>query len=272
MNTLRSLSKNQPFLSVFILVIVWFVLMMVFTGITAGVLRKPYDNATSAILGRTFVIICAILLMWKLGWLEAARITRLGSGQVWLFALGGSLYYACASLYAFYGKASFDFSILTRLPDSRITVLTHFMVALSEEILFRGIMLSVLTLAWGNTTKGWIGSIVITSLLFAILHATQVFTNRLEPSSALFLILGTFIIALWWGALVLAGGSIWPAVLLHFIGNAVVIVQGLSSPMLEPQFLAYERLLWFSLVLGVIGIGLLIKAVPKEIGLKPLKT
>lgn len=272
MNTLKSFSTNQPFLFVFILIIVWFVLMMAFTGITAGILRKPYDNEASAILGRTFVSVCAILLLWKLGWLEAARITRLGNGQVWLFALGGSIYYACASLYAFYGKASFDFSILTRLPDSRITVLTHFMVALSEEILFRGIVLSVLTLAWGNTTKRWIGSIVITSFLFAILHATQVYTNRLQPSSALFLVSGTFIIAVWWGALVLAGGSIWPAVLLHFIGNAAVVVQGLSSPILEPQFLAYERLLWFSLVLGVIGIGLLIKTVPKEIGLKPLKT
>lgn len=266
MNTLKFFSTSRPIQFVLILVIVWFVLMMAVTGFTAGVLRKPYDNVTSAILGRIFVIISAIFLMWKLGWLEAARITRLGIGQVWLFALGGLIYYACASLYTFYGSVSFDFSILPRLPTSRLTVLTHFMVALNEEILFRGIVLYVLIRAWGSTARGWIGSLVLSSLLFAILHATQIFTDRLEPSSALFLVLGTFIISIWWGALALAGGSIWPSVLLHFTGNAAVAVQGLSTPMLEPASLMYERLFWFSLVLGVISVWLLIKAVPKKIG------
>ena len=267
MDAFKSFSMKRPILFVLILAIVWFVLMMVFTGITAGILRKPYGDATAAILGHTFVFICAVLLIWKLGWLEASSITRLGSGQVWLFTLGGLIYYACASLYAFYGNASFDFSILTRLPASRAAFLVHFTVALSEEILFRGIVLSVLTRAWGNTTRGWFRSIVITSLLFAILHATQVFTDRLEPSSALFLVLGTFIISIWWGALVLAGGSVWPAVVLHFVGNAAVVMQGLSTPMLEPESLAYERLMWFSLALGVIGIWLLIQVVSKKTGM-----
>jgi membrane protease YdiL (CAAX protease family) len=266
MDALKSFSKKRPILFVTTLVIVWFVLMMVFTGITAGILRRPYGDPTAAILGRSFVIICAVLLLWELGWLEASGITRLGSGQVWLFALGGLIYFTCASLYSSYGSASFDFSILTRLPASRTTVLTHFVVALNEEILFRGIVLSVLTRAWGKSTQGWIGSIVITSLLFAILHATQVFTDRLEPSSALFLVLGTFIVSIWWGVLVLAGGSIWPAVVLHFVGNAAVVVQGMSTPMLEPEFLVYERLMWFSLVLGVIGIGLLVQVAPKKTG------
>lgn len=271
MKILKSFSTKRPVLFVLILVVVWFIVMMLFTGITAGILQKPYDDAVPSILGRVFVVICGILLIWKLGWLETARITCLGSWQVWLFTLGGLVYYAYTSLYAFYGSASFDFLILARLPASRIIVLTQFMVALNEEILFRGIVLYVLIRSWGNTTRGRIGSVLLSSLLFATLHATQIFTDRLEPSAAWVLVPGTFVISIWWGALVLAGGSIWHAVLLHFVGNAAVVVQGLSTPMLESEHLVYERLMWFSLLLGLIGIGLLIKAVSEKAGWKTLE-
>lgn len=271
MKILKSFSTKRPVLFVLILVVAWFIVMMLFTGITAGILQKPYDDAVPSILGRVFVVICGILLIWKLGWLETARITCLGSWQVWLFTLGGLVYYAYTSLYAFYGSASFDFLILARLPASRIIVLTQFMVALNEEILFRGIVLYVLIRSWGNTTRGRIGSVLLSSLLFATLHATQIFTDRLEPSAAWVLVPGTFVISIWWGALVLAGGSIWHAVLLHFVGNAAVVVQGLSTPMLEPEHLLYERLMWFSLLLGLIGIGLLIKAVSEKAGWKTLE-
>jgi len=264
MNTIKSFSTNRPVLFVLILTIVWFMLGLVLTGVSSAVLQKPYGDATVTILGRGALTICILLLIWKLGWLDVSGITRLGSGRVWLVALGGLIYFTYASLYAFYGNASFDFSILARLPESRVTILMHFVVALSEEILFRGIVLYVLARAWGNTPQGLIGSVVFSSFLFAIMHATQIFTDRLEPSSALILVLETFIIAIWWGALVVAGGSIWQAVTLHFAGNATVVVQGLSTPMLVPELLVYKHFLWFSLVLGLIGIGLLAQIILKD--------
>lgn len=55
------------------------------------------------------------------------------------------------------------------------------------------------------------------------------------------------------------GGSVWPAVNLHFVVNAIVAVQGLTTPMVEPETLAYRQLLWFSLPLGLLTIGLLAK-------------
>jgi hypothetical protein len=50
--------------------------------------------------------------------------------------------------------------------------------------------------------------------------------------------------------------------MLHFVVSVVVIVQGLTVPMVEPNILAYKWLLLFSILLGVIGIGLLVKALP----------
>jgi hypothetical protein len=100
-------------------------------------------------------------------------------------------------------------------------------------------------------------------LLFALLHLSQVFSNALPARSAVLLMLQTVLIACWWGAIAAApfgsasqGGSIWPAVMLHFAANAVVALQGVNTPMLKPEELAYERLLWLSLPLGALGLGL----------------
>jgi len=70
-------------------------------------------------------------------------------------------------------------------------------------------------------------------------------------------VLQTLVVSVWWGALVVAGGSIWPAVVLHFAGNAVIAVQGLVTSMAGAGLLAYQRNLWLSIPLGLAGIGLL---------------
>jgi membrane protease YdiL (CAAX protease family) len=262
MNFVRSITTNQPVLFVFSATIAWFVLVMVFTGIASIALRKPFGDATTGTMGRLAVTACSLWLVWRLGWLEASGITRLGSGPVWLLTLGGLIYFVCASLYAFYGKVAFDFSTLIRLPAARTTVLTQFVVGLNEEILFRGLVLYALARVWGNTKYGLIGSVLLTSLLFAVLHITQVFSHGVSPASAMILTLETLIISIWWGSLVLWGGSIWPAVMLHFAVSAMVVVQGLTVPVVEPNILAYRRLLWFSILPGVLGIGLLVGAAP----------
>jgi membrane protease YdiL (CAAX protease family) len=120
-------------------------------------------------------------------------------------------------------------------------------------------VLYALIRAWGNSTQGILGSVLLAAALFALVHFTQVFTYGISPSSALILVLQGFVISIWWGALVVMGGSIWPAVILHFVVNAVVAVQGFNMPMVEPVILAYQRLLWFSLPLGALATGLLVK-------------
>jgi len=254
-------ARNHPVIFGFILTVAWVVLLLVFMGIASSAFHKPYGDAKTGTIGRLAVTACVLLLAWRLNWLEASGITRLGNWQVWLLAGIGLVYFASASLYSFYGKVAFDFSSLLRLSDSRTIITTQFVVGVSEEILFRGLVLYALTRVWGNTAQGIIGGVILTSLLFAALHLTQVFTQGISPSSALLLTLETTILSIWWAALVVLGGSIWPAVILHFVVNAVVALQGLSVPMVEPGILAYRRIFWFSIPLGVLGIGLLVLSV-----------
>src|SRR3972149_2266479 len=118
MNILRSFTTNQPILFALCVTIAWFVLVMVFTGIASSTLRKPYGDTATGTIGRLAVTACSLWLVWRLGWIQASGVARLGSGLVWLLALGGMVYFTCASLYSFYGKVAFDFSTLIRLPNS----------------------------------------------------------------------------------------------------------------------------------------------------------
>jgi membrane protease YdiL (CAAX protease family) len=172
-------------------------------------------------------------------------------------------YFTSASLYSFYGKISLEFFSLLQLPDYHTLISTHFVTAFSEEILFRGMVLYGLVRVWGSSKKGIFGSVFLTSLLFAVVHITQVFTHGVNLSSALILILETLIISFWWGALVLLSKSIWPAVILHFVVNTAVAAQGLLTPVITPEIFAYGRVLLFSIPLGIIGIWLLTRVTPK---------
>lgn len=256
---ISTFARHHPIGFVLVLTILWVVLLLVFMDIASTIFQVPYGGAMTVSVGRLAVTACVLFLAWRMGWLKASGISRPGSWQVWLLALGGMVYFASANLYSFYGKIAYDFSSLLRLPDAHAAVTTHFLAGLSEEILFRGLVLYALIRVWGNTTRGILGSVILAAVLFALLHITQVFTYETSPSSALILVLEVFVISIWWGALVVMGGSIWPSVLLHFVGNAVVAVQGLTMPVVEPVTVAYTQLLWFSLPLGVLAIGLLAK-------------
>jgi len=253
-------ARHHSIRFVLILTVVWMALLLVFMGVASAVFHWPYGDAMTVSIGRLAVTACVLFLVWRLDWLKASGISRLGSWQVWLFALGGLVYFASASLYSFYGKVAFDFPSLLQLPGARAAVISHFIAGLSEEILFRGLVLYALMRVWGKTSRGILGSVLLAATLFGLVHITQVFTYGITLSSALLLVLQVFVLSTWWGVLVVLGGSIWPAAILHFVGNAVVAVQGLTMPVIEPITLAYTQLLWFSFPLGVLATGLLAKA------------
>jgi uncharacterized protein len=252
---IRTVAANQPVLFAICLTLFGFVLLLLMSGIAYTKLRQPYGDVAMTMM-RLAITAALLILAWRMGWLAGTGITRLGRWQAWLLAGVGLFSFTCAALYAFYGKIAFDFSSLVHLPAARAVVYKQLAAGIYEEILFRGVILYVLISAWGHTRLGIIGSVVLTAVLFALPHIIGVFMG-ISRQSALLLVLEGIIIAVWWGALVLWGRSIWPAVVLHFVVNALIEVQGLNVPMVTPDTLAYQRLLWFSIPLGAAGVGLL---------------
>jgi len=78
--------------------------------------------------------------------------------------------------------------------------------ALCEEALFRGVALSGLRRSIGAPA-----ALVVTALLFGLIHVLPL------------RILLTFVLGLWFGALVLATRSLWPAVFAHLANNAMAL-------------------------------------------------
>jgi membrane protease YdiL (CAAX protease family) len=259
MKKIKGFVTKHPILFVLFFPIVWFLFITVFAGISSTLFHIYFDDGLPISIGKIIVTIVLLLMIWKMNWIRATGIVSLGSWHVWLVTLVALVYFSCASLYSFYNQISFDVTTFFESPMSRSMILLHFIAGLSEEILYRGIVLYSLIRVWGNSSRGLMSSAALTSLLFAVIHLTLIFTHGLSSASSLLLFLETIIIGFWWAALVLKWGSIWPAVVTHFITNLIVGVQGLSTSIIEPIIFAYISITLFSLPLGIIGVWLILK-------------
>jgi membrane protease YdiL (CAAX protease family) len=90
-----------------------------------------------------------------------------------------------------------------------------FVVVMAEEVLFRGLFMNYLAQIWGNTNKGWILAIFISSLIFGLLHFWQGSRGMV----------GTGITALIFGfGYYFCKRNIWPIVLAHLAGNTISLI------------------------------------------------
>lgn len=266
MSSLRSFGKRHPLAFALGSALGWLVLALIVTGAASSALGAPYGSAATLTVGRLAAAACTLLLIWRLGWLGAAGVTRAGRGRIWLLAMAGMVYIAGGSLYWLFGSPDFDVAGLLQRPAARAAALAAAAVGLSEELLFRGLILCGLARAWREARRGIIKAVVVTSIVFAAMHLMQIASAGLSPSGALILVLQTAVIAVWWGALVVVGGSIWPAVVLHAVGNGVVAIRGLDASLIRSEVVAYAGLLCLSLPLGAIAIALLHRASSGNVG------
>jgi membrane protease YdiL (CAAX protease family) len=256
MSNFKSFLTKHPVLSIISLAISWLVLIMMVAGIASSLLNKNFGDPIILIIGHLAGIICVFVFIWRIGWLKGAGIIQFGKYQIWLITIIGTVYFALASLYSFYGKLAFDFSNLFNLSSSGGLILTHTLVSIDEEMLFRGAILYILVRSWGNTQKGLFGSVILMSAIFALFHIIWFISSGISLA-IVFLLAEAIIISIWWAAMVLKGGSIWPAFLAHFVVNIVIALQGISGTIIRPDLQIYIKLLLFSLPLGIIGFWLI---------------
>jgi hypothetical protein len=208
MKNIKIFVTKHPIVFVLTFPIVWFLLTTVFAGISSTLFHISFEDGLPISIGRIIVTAFLLLMIWKMDWLRATSIAGFGGWHVWLVTLVALIYFAWASLYSFYGQLTFDFTTLFDSPMVRSLILPNLTAALSEEILYRGVLLYSLIRVWGNTSRGLMLSVALTSVLFAIIHFTQILTHGISTGSSLLLFLETVIIGFWWAALVLKWRSI----------------------------------------------------------------
>jgi membrane protease YdiL (CAAX protease family) len=181
----------------------------------------------SEALTRAALALLFILLLWRFGWLRAAGFARWPKWTVWLLWLPAVVYEVATGVYAYTGDPRIA------LPASTLTAAVLFnqlTVGLVEETAFRGIVMYAMLRRWGNTKHGIVNSVLLSAILFGALHALNLATGK-PVLPTLLQCLGACLGGITYGAFVLYGKSIWPAVLWHALLNAAVNVKVIGEPM-----------------------------------------
>ncbi len=161
-------------------------------------------------------------------------------------ALGLALFLLVPKLERFAGARQDRLQEMTQVVPGLFIVLTILIVApLVEEILFRGVLFEALSSALPPAAV-----VVLTAGLFAVVHGNL-------PQ-----MIATFVLGIHCGLARAASGSVWPAVLIHFLNNLGAM---LVYPLVETRndFLALGSVPF--MVLLVVGYGLFYDFYPGEL-------
>ena len=175
-----------------------------------------YGDAASKFL--VFLIFLAVL--WRFGWISISGITRSGNVKVWLVIAGFTIYFVGTQLYAFTGSMTISF------PNPKMAnanLVFAFSTSLVEETMVRGLVLIAMIQAWGSTKQGQLKAILASSMLFGLIHLVNIFIRPVGIVLVQALIVT--LPGIFYAALVLSYRSLWPPIVMHWLGNAAVNIK-----------------------------------------------
>ena len=253
-NAMKGFAARRVFLFG-VLAVFFFILLVILANIFGAFWPvKFYGPLAGNAVARSVFIACLILLLSHLGWLQPAGFRWPGRPQVWLVVLLPTAYATGVSAFAMSGNLSFSVSSTV---DASVHGIFYLIAAFLEETIFRGIILYAMIRVWGGTKGGFWRSVLASTLLFALMH----WADYLGGSLFLNVFLQS-LVAFWSGilfsALLLYGGSIYPAVLAHFVINYGVSLN-LTSNQVEPAPSNWMLLNLLVIPAGLYGLYLLWK-------------
>jgi membrane protease YdiL (CAAX protease family) len=251
MKWVRKLLENQPFLSV-LMVIVLVAVVMFSTFLLFVKQLGMYPLVPAAALATT-----ALLLLWVL--VRSGSATEAGVslplsawGRRWWVPTAVMAVIALSTL----TPSQVDFGHLAFTVSHTIDWLGNFLATgLQEEVWFRGVCFYILYRAWGSTRAGVYKAAAVQALLFGVLHMANL--HRADLVHVIYQSCYATFIGFGFAGLVVYSRSIWPAVFLHCLFNAV---GSLGNYFAGPGSNTSE--LTFTTMLTVVGMFFLFGALP----------
>jgi len=240
MSTVRFQLVEHPWLSLLIVILAEIIGQVLFGVLIIGLFRRPGDAPTTqfavALLGHIAVLFVLVPFVLRLPggtrsfstYLDAIRLSKvqpflqlllLGLSCYLILALcqaAGVLVYRATQGQPITG--AFVRSILNLsgdLPPRSSSWLVSLPSAL-EEVAFRGVILSLFLTRYPKPA-----SLVIAALSFGVTHLGNLASGR-ELAWVLGQVLWASILGLFYGVVVLKSGSLWPAMLVHYLSNLFV--------------------------------------------------
>lgn len=225
MGRLERAAHRHPLATAFGMVVAAMAVMAVGVGVASVGLGWDLDDPRTQLVGQTVGCVAVLLVLWRSGWLRPAGVTQVGTRSVWLATVLVLLYTGAVGLYALVGTLAVDLSIAA---ESVPTLLHTTLAGVMEELLFRGLVLHVLVVGWRERPWRDPVAIVVSAALFGVLHLLNLAGSTLDVT--MLQVTEAFLSAVLYGALVVVGGSVWPAVVLHSLVNLLVTTAAENIP------------------------------------------
>lgn len=175
-----------------------------------------YQSASyiTGVVSQGLVSVLLVVLLSKMGLLQAAGFTRPSQWkQLWLLwpLLALSV---VNGLDVFTGALVIDGSKQTAII---LYTLLYISVGFVEEILFRGVMMTIMVQKWGTTRKGIYKAVIVSSVLFGLLHLVNLAMGRYSLLAAATQTGYALFFGVFFGACMLRNNSIWPVIFGHTV-------------------------------------------------------
>mgnify|MGYP000906775061 CR=1 FL=1 len=195
------------------------VLATILTEIHAEEWLKRFMDYQSAcyitgIVEQGLVSILLVVLLARLGLLQAAGFTHPSRWkQLWLI-------WPILAFSLLNGSDLLTGAI--RLDTSRpvlilLYTLLYISVGFVEEILFRGVMMTVMLKKWGNSLAGIYLTVIGSSVLFGLLHLVNFIMGRYTLLAVVTQTGYALFFGVFFAACMLRNNSIWPVIFGHFL-------------------------------------------------------
>jgi membrane protease YdiL (CAAX protease family) len=251
---INEFAGRRPFLFVIFLILSSLIVEIVAGILIAVLLHVKQSDPIFAPVVLFITTLYLVSILWSFGWVKAAGVASLGSWKGWGVALVLLIYYLLELIFSFFGEFTFTVPIAA---VSGLRVPSTFLVAVFEELLFRGFVLYALVRVWGATRKGVVKAVIISAFLFSTVHALNAISGN--PSESLGQMAIALFESIWLAAIVLRWGSIWPVVFVHGVTNWVLQTKALGYTDYHGTANSYAFAVLLGLPLVALGISWILR-------------
>lgn len=252
----RNFVHRHPFIFIGLVVVA---LIVGSVASFAGGMALQGDRAGEALgefLARVLVSGLFLLLILRLHWLALIGFTKKGRLRSWMLVLAALVYSVFSGSYSLFGD--FDISFQPPVLSGLIT-LKSLSIGLLEETVFRGIILFTLIDHWGRSLRALTKSVILSSLLFGSVHLLNIAAGKPLVDTAM-QVLNSSLAGIFYAALVLWVGSIWPAIFFHGMVNAFPNIRILTIQNFQETLAGTLILALLQIPLLILGLYLIAKS------------
>lgn len=273
MKKLKTFTLKRPlFFSILLMVFALIVFNMPTEKLFLPFYDLQYSTFLKELTNKVLVSIIIILLLVKLDFIKSIGLNTLATrGKDWLIAWPSAIILLIGLLPLIVGSLAID---LSKANVITIFILMNLFIGLSEELLVRGVILSVLLTKWGNTKKRIYYSVIVSSVIFGAAHLGNIIGNTGSLVATLSQVVYATLIGIFFAACVLRSQSIWPAIIIHAaidfvsqlqqiaVGGGVEVAAQATSSMTLMQ--AFQPVVIYAMLAGY-GFFILKKVTPTTV-------